>query len=89
MQNKIAEGKVTWYNFNDQYIIGNDGKGEHHKVHIYLEYHSVYSLVRIGTPPPSPAPQATVSLPGTKGGTHSPVGAGFEGVPIRMTGEKA
>jgi hypothetical protein len=30
--------------------------GHKHKVHIYLEYHSVCSLVRIGTTPtPSPA----------------------------------
>jgi hypothetical protein len=38
-----------------------------HKVHKYLEYHSVCPLVRIGTPPP-PLPQASVSPLGTKGG---------------------
>ena len=32
---------------------------ESHKVHIYLEYYSVYPLVRIGTPP-TPLPQASV-----------------------------
>ncbi len=33
-----------------------------HKVHIYLQNHSVCPLVRIGTSPP-PLPQASVSLP--------------------------
>jgi hypothetical protein len=44
------------------------------KVHIYLEYHSVFPFVGIETPPPPPLPQASVSsLPGTKGvDTHSP-----------------
>jgi hypothetical protein len=33
-------------------------------VHIYLEYHRVCPLVRIGTPPPpAPLPQASVTLP--------------------------
>jgi hypothetical protein len=30
-------------------------EGRDHKVHIYLEYHSVCPLVGIGTPTPSPA----------------------------------
>ncbi len=34
----------------------------HHKVHIFLEYHSFCPLVRIGTPP-LPLPQASVSFP--------------------------
>ncbi len=38
-----------------------------HKVHIYIEYHSVCPLVGIGTPPP-PEPKG--------GGTHSPSGEG-------------
>jgi hypothetical protein len=48
---------------------------------VYLEYHSVCPLVRIGTPPP-PLPQASVSSPEPKGeeGTHSPAGEGV-GVP--------
>ncbi len=33
-----------------------------HKVHIYLEYHSIRPLVGIGTPPPHP-PLPQVSLP--------------------------
>ncbi len=37
--------------------------------YIYLEYHSVCPLVRIGTPPP--LPQASVPLRG-RGGVHSP-----------------
>jgi hypothetical protein len=46
-----------------------------HKVHIciYLEYHSVCPLVRIGTTPP-PLPQARVSpppLPEPQGGGHT------------------
>jgi hypothetical protein len=35
-------------------------------------------IVRIGTPPP-PLPQANVSSPGIKGGTHSPAGEGVGG----------
>jgi hypothetical protein len=40
---------------------------------IYLEYHSVCTLVRIGTTPP-PLPQASVPLPlpGPKGGGVHP-----------------
>jgi hypothetical protein len=42
---------------------------------MYLEYHSVYPLVRIGTPPPTPS-----SLPSEpKGGTHSSGGEGVGG----------
>jgi hypothetical protein len=38
-------------------------------VHIYLEYHSVCPLVRIGTPPPQPAIAAPPPPPlGTKEG---------------------
>jgi hypothetical protein len=37
------------------------GEGEAHKVHIYLEYHSVCPLVRIGSwDPPPPLRQASV-----------------------------
>ncbi len=43
----------------------------HHKVHIYLEYHSVCPLVGIGTLSP-PLLQASVLPPGTKGETHLP-----------------
>jgi hypothetical protein len=43
-----------------------------HKVQIYLEYHSVCSLVGIGIPPPT-LPQAIVSSPlNQKGETDSP-----------------
>jgi hypothetical protein len=50
-----------------------------HKVHIYLEYHSVCPLVRIGTPP-TPSPLASVSLPSEpKGGTHWSGGEGVRG----------
>jgi hypothetical protein len=43
---------------------------QNHKVHIYLQYHSVCSLVGIGTPlPPSPASGVPPPPPqGTKGG---------------------
>ncbi len=63
------------------------GYGRPHKVHIYLEYHSVCSLVRIG-PPPLPVASAPLP-PEPKGGTHSPAGEGVGAVPIRTTGEKA
>ncbi len=43
------------------------------KVYIYLDYHSVCLLVRIGTPPPHPL------FPEPKGGTHSPAGEGVGG----------
>jgi hypothetical protein len=42
----------------------------HHKVHIYLEYHSVCPLVGIGTPPPHPLSRKRVCPPpppGTRG----------------------
>jgi hypothetical protein len=58
-----------------------------HKVHTYIiKYHSVFHLVRIGTPL-CPLPQASVSPPESKGETHSPAGEGAV-VPI-PTGEKA
>jgi hypothetical protein len=41
-----------------------------HKVHIYLEYHSVCTLLGIGHPQP-PLPQASVLTPGTKQGGHT------------------
>jgi hypothetical protein len=73
-----------------------DSHWAYHKVHIYLEYHSVCPLVRIGTRPPTPLPQASVyhllvhhwcvPHPGTKGGDNRLRGGG---VPIRTTGEKA
>jgi hypothetical protein len=51
-----------------------------HKVHTYLEYHSVCPLVQIGTPPPSThcqsVPQANLSFPtepkGGGGGVYTP-----------------
>ncbi len=61
-----------------------------HKVHIYLEYHSVCPLVRIGTPTPSP-PSECAPPPGTKGRERNCL-RGREwggGVPITTTGEKA
>jgi hypothetical protein len=49
----------------------------YHKVHKYLEYHSVCPLVRIGT---HPLFSKCVSLPPeSKGGTHSPAGEGVGG----------
>ncbi len=50
---------------------------------IYLEYHSVCPLVRIGTPPFLLSPQASLSRPQEPkgGGTHSPAGE-WEGGPI-------
>ncbi len=51
---------------------------ELHKVHMYLEYHSVCPLVRIGTPL-TPLPQASLSPPPP---AHLPLGVGV-GVPIR------
>jgi len=41
------------------------------KVHIYLEYHSISALVRIGTPTPSPASEC---VPPPRVGTHSSAG---------------
>jgi hypothetical protein len=57
-----------------------------HKVHIYLEYHSVCSLGRIGTPHLTLG--ECVPPPGTKG-QDTLVWLGGWGVPIRTTGEKA
>ncbi len=51
----------------------------HHKVHIYLEYHSVCPLVRIGTPTPS-LPLAS--------GPPSPDPKGGGGVHIRLRGRR-
>jgi hypothetical protein len=42
-----------------------------HKVRIYLEYHNVRLLVRIGTPAPSPA-SVSPPPPEPKGVTHAP-----------------
>ncbi len=56
-----------------------------HKVNIYLEYFSVYTLVRIGTTHPLSCKWG--SPPEPKGGTHSPAGEGVGGVPIRSTGD--
>ncbi len=55
----------------------------------YPEYHSVYLIVRNGTPP-APLPQASVSPPGTKGGRNSLRlrGGCLGGVLIRTTAEK-
>ncbi len=53
--------------------------GFEHKVHIYLEYHSVCPLVRFGTPPPSLSRKRVCSAPRTKGGTHSLTGEGVGG----------
>jgi hypothetical protein len=58
--------------------------------HIYLKYHSVCTLVGIGTPPTlSPASECAFTL-GTKGegNTLACVRAGG-GVPTQTTGEKA
>jgi hypothetical protein len=50
-----------------QYIL--DSLCLHHEVHIYIEYHSVWPLVGIGTPPLlSPA---SVSLPPNQEGGHT------------------
>jgi hypothetical protein len=55
---------------------------------IYLEYHSICPIVRIGTPTPSPASQCVP--PRIHGGRgHTPAGEEVWGVPIRTTGEKA
>ncbi len=52
-----------------------------HKVNIYLEYHSVCPLVRIGTTPP-PLSQASVSSPWNKGrGEDSPMRMRWRGSP--------
>ncbi len=57
---------------------------------MYLEYHSVRPLVRIGTLPP-PLPQASLSLPRKQRGwdTLARAGEGSGVVPIQTTGEKA
>jgi hypothetical protein len=46
-----------------------------HKVHIYVEYHSVCPLVGIGTLPPPLSP-ASVPLSPNQRGAHSPAGDG-------------
>jgi hypothetical protein len=59
-----------------------------HKVLIYLEYHSVCPIDRIGTPPPIPSPASECVSPGTKGGGGTlSCGCGV-GVPVRSTGKK-
>jgi hypothetical protein len=61
----------------------------HHKVHIYIEHHSVCPLVRIG-PPPLLSPASDCVAPSeAKGGGTLVRGWGSGGVPIRTTGEKA
>ncbi len=47
-------------------------------LYVYLEYHSVCPLVRIGTPPP-PLPQASVYPPEPKVRAYSPAGEGVGG----------
>jgi hypothetical protein len=49
-------------------------QGIAHKVHIYLEYHSVYPLVLIGHP---------------RGVEHTRLQVRERGVPIRTTGKKS
>jgi hypothetical protein len=44
--------QIMFYVLNEQ---TRDGLRAAHKVHIYLEYHSVCPLVGIGPPTPSPA----------------------------------
>jgi hypothetical protein len=55
--------------------------------YIYLEYHSVCPLVRIGTP--SPADECVPPEPKRGGGKHTRLGVMGWGVPIWTTGEKA
>jgi hypothetical protein len=43
----------------------------HHKVHAYLEYRSVYPLVRIGNPPPLSRKRICPPEPERMDGTHS------------------
>jgi hypothetical protein len=47
-----------------------------HIIHIYLKYHSVCPLVRIGTPP---SVASEFVPPEPKGGTHSPADEGVVG----------
>jgi hypothetical protein len=47
-----------------------------HKVHIYIEYHSVCPLVGIGTLPPPLSPASVPLPPKQGGGAHSPAGEG-------------
>ncbi len=55
--------------------------GDAHKVLLYLEYHSVCPIVRIGTPPPK-IPHLSVSFPrNQEGDAHSPAGEGAGGGP--------
>jgi len=62
-------------------------EGTDHKVHIYLEYHSVCPLVRIGTLPPN-LTQECVPPRNLRGGYICLRVRGW-GVPIRTTGDKA
>ena len=51
-----------------------------HTVHIYLEYHSVFPLVRIGAPYPLSRKRVCLSHPrNQRMGGHSPVGEGMGG----------
>jgi hypothetical protein len=62
---------------------GGQGDFESHEVHIYLEYYSVYPLVRIGTPP-TPLPQASVPSRNQRGvHTQSPACKGVGESPFR------
>jgi hypothetical protein len=68
--------------------------GVRHKVLIYIlyiEHHSVRSLVRIGLGLPQPlSRKASVPSPRTKGwGGTLACGLGVAGIPIPTTGEKA
>jgi hypothetical protein len=65
-------------------------QGSHHKVHINLEYHSVWPLVRSGTSPtPSPHARKSPPPPRIKGGGHNRLQVTGWGIPIRTTGGKA
>ncbi len=59
-----------------------------HKVHLYIEYHSVCPLVGVGTLPLSPASVPLSPEPPEGGGGTLAYGWGVGGVPIPMTGEK-
>jgi hypothetical protein len=62
-------------------------KTQNHKVNTYKEYHSVITLVVIGTPTHSHSPPPRTGGGGSEGTLA--YGWGVGGVPIPTTGEKA
>ncbi len=83
-QNEITLRNIYYSSENINWIL----EPFSHKVGTYIEYHSVFTLVGIGTPTHPPVSQASVLLPPGRG-WHTRRGVRVGGVPIPTTGENA